>query len=221
MLGPTELYDLLPRGIRKPIGRVLKSYPLVRLYYAENSYLRTKGWVRSEQLGLPVDSDGNPLPWYTLPAIDFLKNRLQHNFRVFEYGSGYSSLWYAERVEEVLSVEDDTEWATHMQDRAPSNLNVIHQPDLNAYPKTVTDHGRFEIIVVDGCVRRECVKPALEAVANDGIIILDDFERWETDDWRALRDAGFRELPFVGPKAQRLTESNTAILYRDQNCLDI
>lgn len=216
-----RIYHSLPEKVKSPLRDLLDSHPLVRWYFSEDSYLRDKGWMRSEQIGAPVDRQGNPNPWYTYPAIDFVEPRLEGDFRVFEFGSGHSSLWYSNQVNEVVTVEDSAKWASEMKDRAPSNLTVIHQSDTTEYPTEVLGHGEFDIIVIDGRVRQECVKPTLKAISNHGVVILDDFERWDDSDWRSLREVGFRPIPFVGPKAQRLTTSCTAILYREQNCLGI
>lgn len=215
------VYHSLPERVKVHLRKILGSHPLVRWYFAENSYLRTKGWMKSEQVGAPVDEKGSPKPWYTYPAIDFLEPRLGRDFRVFEYGSGHSSLWYSTHVKEVIAVEDSATWASEMKEQAPSNLTIIHQPDLTEYPTEATGGREFDIVVIDGRVRNECVHPALKAVSDDGVIILDDFERWGDSEWDTLRKQGFRSLPFVGPKAHRLTESSTAILYRERNCLNI
>lgn len=200
---------------------IIESYPSIRWYYAKNSYLRQKGWVASERVGAPVDGEGNPSPWYTYPAIDFVEPRLDPTFRVFEFGSGHSSLWYSKRVEEVVAVEDSKGWAENMKQRSPENLKIVHQPDVAEYPQEIKDRGEFDIVVIDGRDRLRCVKPATESVNDDGVIVLDDFERWDYEDWEPLRSDGFRQISFHGPKAQRLTESCTAVLYRDRNCLSI
>lgn len=177
--------------------------------------------MKSEEVGVPVDPEGEPLPWYTYPAIDFLEPRIKSDFRVFEYGSGNSSLWYSDRAGEVVSIEDSEDWAREMEDRAPSNLEMIFQPAVEHYPNEIADQGMFDIVVIDGSVRTDCLKPARDALNEQGVIILDDFERWEREDWEVLKKDGFHYLPFFGPKSQRLTESCTAILYREENCLNI
>lgn len=215
------IYQQLPAQIKQLVRPAVQRYPAIRMSYAKNSYIRTTGWTQSAYSGAPINSHGEPIPWYTYCSIKFLQSRLQNDFRVFEYGSGNSSLWYSSRVNDVVTVEDHTEWAAKMRDSAPPNLKVVHEPDLDNYPTVITKYEKFDIVVIDGRTRQACVTPALKSVTNDGIIILDDFERWSQTDWRTLRESGFRVLRFVGMKAQRLTESCTAILYRDQNCLGI
>lgn len=50
------------------------------------------------------------IPWMSFAAIDFLKEWLQKNMVVFEYGSGGSSLFIAERVQQLYSVDHDELW---------------------------------------------------------------------------------------------------------------
>src|SRR5918997_6685025 len=69
-----------------------------------NGYLAQRGWYRSYSAERPVDRHGGPLPWYTYSCTSFLESRLSSSMRVFEFGSGMSSLWYAQRVDEVVSI---------------------------------------------------------------------------------------------------------------------
>lgn len=49
-------------------------------------------------------------PWMAFPAIDALDKFLTKDSRVFEYGSGGSTLFFAKRAKEVVSVEHHREW---------------------------------------------------------------------------------------------------------------
>ena len=49
-------------------------------------------------------------------AIRFLDRILTNEMRVFEYGSGGSSLFFSHRVREVVSVEHDGAWANRVQE---------------------------------------------------------------------------------------------------------
>lgn len=51
-----------------------------------------------------------PLPWYTYSSIDFLEDLLQPQWKVFEYGTGGSTLFYADRCAEVHTIEHDSSW---------------------------------------------------------------------------------------------------------------
>src|SRR5229473_8504521 len=50
------------------------------------------GHFRSAISRKPVDGRGNPIPWYSYPAIHFLSSIIWEDCRVLEFGSGYSTL---------------------------------------------------------------------------------------------------------------------------------
>lgn len=50
------------------------------------------------------------LPWISFPVIDFLKENLKPQSKVFEYGGGGSTLFFLDRAAEVVTVEHNKEW---------------------------------------------------------------------------------------------------------------
>ncbi|HEV2395265.1 MAG TPA: hypothetical protein VG146_23190 [Verrucomicrobiae bacterium] len=55
-------------------------------------------------------------PWITFPAIAFLRRRLTPQMVVFEYGSGGSTLFFAQRAGEIVSTEHDPAWAAKVRE---------------------------------------------------------------------------------------------------------
>lgn len=220
----TRLYHALPNGVREMAKRGISQFnPLVALkfYYGSDCVLRTKGWVQSEIEGYPVNESGEPVPWYTLPLVDLLEERDISNCRAFEYGSGFSTVWYADRVANIVAVEHDPEWATRVRERTPESTTVVERSVDDGYTNEILNHGEFDIIVIDGKDRRGCVRPALDAVSEDGIIIWDDFQWLEREDYQPLLDSGYRVLPFRGIKALKSDYTCTAVFYQDENCIGI
>lgn len=70
-------------------------------------------WKRSRRPG--AASLDQRLPWLTFPAIDFLERAARPTHRVFEYGGGGSTLFWADRVAEVVTVEHSAEWFAALQ----------------------------------------------------------------------------------------------------------
>ena len=66
-----------------------------------------------------LKSGSSPLkdqtPWMTFHATLFLERTLTREMRVYEYGSGGSTLFFDKRVLEVVSVEHDPVWAETVQ----------------------------------------------------------------------------------------------------------
>jgi hypothetical protein len=93
-----------------------------RVSLFSKSYLTKVGWFRSLQ-GIPTNNDGL-VPWITYPAFRQLKRIVRPEFRVFEFGCGASSVWWANQVSEVVSVEHDAVWAARVISEKPKNLTV-------------------------------------------------------------------------------------------------
>jgi hypothetical protein len=95
--------------------------------------LHPMGWIESFRTGLPVDTDKQPLPWWTYPAIDFMATLVKPDFRVFEYGGGHSTLWWSARVAKVITVDHDRAWVDKISPslKAPHEMRFIGagQPD--------------------------------------------------------------------------------------------
>ena len=68
-------------------------------------YLLETGWFESFKSCESVDREMTPLPWFTYSAIDFIKERLDKNIDILEFGSGNSTLFFAERVHKIVSIE--------------------------------------------------------------------------------------------------------------------
>lgn len=76
----------------------------------ERLTLQPTGWLRSAEENASVAEDGMPLPWWTIPGTEFIKSVLSSHWRVFEYGCGNSTLWWARYVSQVNGVDHDGQW---------------------------------------------------------------------------------------------------------------
>lgn len=147
-----------------------------------------------------VDRRGSPLPWYTYPAIEYLETLDLADCRVFEYGAGNSSLYWAGRARTVTSVEDNPQWHAQVLARALANQTLLLHGDRDAYVAAVASEGvRYDLIVIDGNHRLECTRAAIDHVDPGGIVVLDNSDR-ETERTCSsmLRDAGFIQVDFCG-----------------------
>jgi hypothetical protein len=68
-----------------------------------------------------------------------IRRVVRPNFRVLEYGAGNSSLWWASQVLEVVSIEHDATWVSHITGGAPKNLTVLLRPMGSNLQKTAVD----------------------------------------------------------------------------------
>lgn len=76
---------------------------------------RFQQWSASQRIGATALAQGEP--WITFAARDFLESYLSSSMRVFEYGSGGSSIFFSQRVAFGISIEHDSEWYRLVQNR--------------------------------------------------------------------------------------------------------
>ena len=143
------------------------------------------------------------VPWWTYDAIglveDFLKAR--EAARVFEWGSGASTVWLAKRASEVVSIDHDEGWIEFSRPRLArlgnarvelvppdplaspdrryhSGKSGYHDVSFEAYVNAIDRHpDSFDLIVVDGRARAACLGKALDRLAGDGMIVFDNSHR--------------------------------------------
>lgn len=151
-------------------------------------------------------------PWWSYRAIDVVDGWLQQHpdARVFEYGTGASTLWLARRAARVESVDHDPVFSATVSDLVPDNvtLHVVEgRPagpnprapsrkagyshlDFGEYVDLITRvHGPFDLIAIDGRSRVECLRLAQKHLAPGGIIVFDNAGRAEYQ-------PTLRDLPF-------------------------
>lgn len=160
------------------------------------------GYLRSIFASEPVDRMGDPLPWYTYPAIEYLDSLSFRNKCVFEYGSGNSTLWWSKRCKLVKSVEDDQAWFNLVKEKlslaANKNVEFIFSKNIAEYIAALDTN--FDVIVIDGKNRKNCVEHIisheLHSMAN--MIILDNAD-WHPNAVSKLRaNLNWLEMDFSG-----------------------
>ena len=81
---------------------------------------------------------------------------------------------------------------------------------------------KFDIIIVDGRDRVNCCKQSLEALSENGVVILDDSERHEYAEAIVFfTNKGYKHLPFSGISPGLFYRKSTSVFYRTNNCLGL
>ena len=218
----------MPR-VRQIMKTIARKSGLLDWYYLASlrreGPLLEDGWFQSFYQGMCVDRQGNPLPWLTYPALAFLAQRVGGGMRVFEYGCGNGTLWWAAHAGAVRCVEHDRGWYDQIAARVPGNVKLALEeatPDGPYARAVLSDTLPFDIVVIDGYDRVNCARHAVQALSPAGVIIWDDSERSEYEPgFQALAECGFRRLPFAGATPLVSYKSETSLFYRSGNCLDI
>lgn len=204
-------------GVRLIAGR--------ELFGRQDSYLERTGWLESLRQGRPCGPDGSPLPWMNYAVSKFLADRLHRELDLFEWGSGFSTLFFAARVRSVTSVEYDRDWHMRISAQAPANVNVLfREKDIDGeYCRAITlNERRYDVVLVDGRDRVNCVRQGLKCLTDSGVLLLDDAERDRyADALEIARAQGFRAMPFEALKPLDGRLGRTVLFYRPGNCLGV
>jgi hypothetical protein len=195
---------------------------LARVEAATSGYLVQIGWMETRASGAARDVSGQPIPWFTYSAIRFLGDRVQPLWRVLEFGAGMGTLWWSGRVKEVVAVEHDAGWAGQVLSQCTARVQQVDDRSADAYVKATMGTGPYDVVIVDGLYRNDCLVLAPALLTTAGVIVLDDAQRAEyRPGIDALRALGFRMLEFHGPQPVSKHPGCTAIFYRPHNVLDL
>lgn len=175
-----------------------------------NSY----GFIATVENGYSCDSNGNELPLYTYPAIEYLAQFDFSNKKVFEFGAGASTKYWMKQAKSVLSVENNQLWFDKLKAELDSNVS-LHFAQNDEFPNQINKTDEiFDVIIVDGAgYRFDCAKLALNKLSDDGMIILDNSD-WHHNTAALLKKSGLLQIDMTGFKPGEHHTSTTSLFLR-------
>ncbi len=137
-------------------------------------------------------------PWLPYLVTDYIKQLKPQ--RVFEWGSGESTLFFVRTIGVIhlVSIEHDREWFDKVGDLptierwlvpyeqgslGSDKANPAHYKsgstnlgDVNfkKYASAIDNYGKFDLILIDGMARASCLAHAYSHVTDGGCIVLDN-----------------------------------------------
>lgn len=111
-----------------------------------------------------MDADGEPVPRISYSALEFLTQFDFSNVSIFEWGSGFSTLWWAKRCGRIITVESNPNWIPYIKTLLPAKVELIETPlDEALEVAAMKNHPvqAHDVYVVDnhGTFRRACAEP--------------------------------------------------------------
>ena len=174
------------------------------------------------------------VPWWTYEAISEIEKYIQnldHKPAVFEYGSGASTIWLANRCDKIISVEHDDVWYENLKSKLQKYPNIdltlkipqkekdeftsIKMPNASFkdYVESIKNYpNQYDIIIIDGRCREVCLKMCLAYLKPNGIIIFDNSNRARYQ--QAINDSELFVKRYYGRVPGSPFKSETAILSR-------
>lgn len=230
--------NYLQGAIKDSIGQVSRGIStVIRFFDRENrfekaskhtslNYLKSLLGFQNSTLLMNLD-----LPWWPFSAIKYIEGKLRdQQFKVFEWGSGASTVWLSRRVQSVVSVEHDVGWANTVNlelskrelrnvslcsippqnsdtPRIPSGKSGFLNLDFSNYVDSITKFGNFDLIVIDGRARVDCWKQACVHLKQGGYIVFDNYNRSRYQ----IDTKGFRVVFFSGLTPASVWPTHTMI----------
>jgi hypothetical protein len=155
-------------------------------------------------------------PWLCPGTIRFCEQHLTPSMRAIEFGSGRSTRWFAAKVGELISVEQNAGWyeivSRQLADAGVRNVDYrlvplnhpeseAERPDYSPTPDYVAvadalpDRG-VDFAVVDGHYRNDCVRHLIPKIAPGGYLLVDDMNFWPSPEalpipatWKIVDDS--------------------------------
>ncbi|MHB8173612.1 MAG: O-methyltransferase [Nitrospirota bacterium] len=121
------------------------------------------------------------LPWISYSAIGKLKDFLNEESVILEFGSGMSTIWFARHAKRVYSVEDNVEWYKKVTGLIVGcGIDNVHYrfaegKDYYSFMSDQTE--RFDLIMVDGSNRSDCIRNVMHLLKPGAMIYLDNSDK--------------------------------------------
>lgn len=172
------------------------------------------GFVASTNLSEPKDASGNWIPLFTYPCIEYLQQFELSGKRVFEWGSGASTLYWMQRAKTVTSIENNRQWFEAMSSMKNEKVKLILD-ETDGFPFRIRkEPDKFDVIVIDSYgYRYDCAVEAIQRVAVGGMIILDNSD-WHPMTAGVLKKSGLIQVDFSGFKVTESHASTTSVFLR-------
>jgi hypothetical protein len=205
-----------------PSGYKLSNGEIIKFFINNPSWLIFLfHWRRTLSRKNDINSFDIETPWYNYGAINWVKKNIKSHMRVFEYGSGGSTLYYAKHVKEIISVEHNEKWFEEVKKRTSRYHNVdivLQEPDIleknencnflsytfkeyqglnfERYVRIIENYpdDYFDLIVIDGRCRHMCLEFSMKKVKKGGWIIFDNSER--LNNYNAIQKYNYLKLVF-------------------------
>lgn len=223
-----EGFAFAKKVIENHLDILTLQHNLISKISSEKSDLRSSGMWRSWLLGninnFFYDAWGEVNPWWCESAVNLVKSKIADmpGIRVFEWGTGNSTMFWSRNAKEVVSVEHDQGWYQKMKRLLPDHVRIEYRELVYGgdYCKVILNENElFDIVVIDGRDRVRCAKNSVERLKENGIIIWDNTDRsYYNEGYIYLKERGFKRLELSGiiwglPGVK----DYTSIFYRDNN----
>jgi predicted O-methyltransferase YrrM len=137
------------------------------------------------RVNLMIDEFLHPeWPWLTKEAILLLERLLKPDDIGLEFGSGRSTIWFAERVQKLISIEHDIYWFEKINKKLKEK-ELAHKVDYRLKNEdnyldilNEIENNSLDFVLVDGLKRDICTLKSIPKLKIGGLLIIDNINRF-------------------------------------------
>lgn len=121
-------------------------------------------------------------PWLTKDAVLILDKLLNQDDIGLEFGSGRSTLWFAKKINHLISIEHDNFWFSKIKEKL-ENSNLISKveyilvnpldPDYLKILEKIENES-IDFVLIDGLFRDKACLHSIPKIKTGGILIIDN-----------------------------------------------
>lgn len=175
------------------------------------------------------------MPDIAEPALSWINENIHPTEILFEWGSGGSTFWFADRVKRIYSAEHQPAFFRYVKEHYLyenyDNIHMLFAPeDAQAYPKFKDAYDErsykrysesilaypsrsFDWIIINGKARHACLDLAFSAVRHGGVIVMNDTDKLEYGSAvNQHRNKAVEVLEFKGYKMPFMHQGHTTIM---------
>jgi predicted O-methyltransferase YrrM len=158
-------------------------------------------------------------PWIPFDAAARLRQYLKSNRKatVMEYGSGMSTIWFAQHASHVVSVESNHAWAEKVSrllvaKSLNDRVRLVQATDRDQYVRVADSISNgFDLLIIDGDHRLESGIYAMRLCRPGGVIYIDDSDkRGAVPEIQALVEAVQKHVQSAGGAWEFVTDFSPA-----------
>ncbi len=122
------------------------------------------------------------MPWIPFSATTALGHIIRPDWIVREIGAGYSTLWFADRVQSIVSIEHSREWfkllSAIVAAEKLENVDLRHDDRFMRFVREPAEES-LDLLFIDGGPRTKCLEYGFPKVKPGGYLYLDNWENEE------------------------------------------
>lgn len=183
------------------------------------------------------------LPWINHFAFQRIQTLISPGFRVLEFGSGGSTIYFKDKVSYVYSIEHDAKWfevvKSNCQTSKHIELNLITpELDKTAPEKYKSKHGlfsegqsfknyahgadhlpdsSFDLLLIDGRARPMCLQNSISKLKPGGILIFDNSDRESYQEMISKLLGGWKMEKYTGVTIYDAFFNQTSVFFKPLN----